>query len=387
MIIKPLRFGFAFSVCLLVFACQAAWAQAPAAPVIQAKSWLLLDLTTGQSLASQDVDAKVAPASLTKLMTAYLVFGALKDGRIKLDQRPVVSPLAYKAEGSRMFVDPAKPATVEDLLSGMIVQSGNDATIILAEAVAGAEATFVDLMNKEAQKMGLANTQFRNTTGLPDPQHYSTARDLATLAQQLIRDFPDRYPLYSRKEFRYNEITQPNRNRLLFIDPSVDGLKTGHTEAAGFCLIASARREQAGGVSRRLLSVLLGANSEGARAIESQKLLNFGFQNFEAVKVFSAGAPVGQYRVWKGRTELIGGGFQNDIIVTVPKGMGDKIKSEITRTEPLMAPIAKDQKVGALKVSLGDKVLAEAPLVALTAAEQAGWLGRTWDSVRLMIGK
>ncbi len=356
-------------------------------PNIQAKSWLLLDLSSGQILSSQDADSKFAPASLTKLMTAYIVFGALKDGRIKLDQRPSVSSLAYKAEGSRMFVDPAKPATVEELLSGMIVQSGNDATIILAEAVAGVETTFVDLMNKEAKKMGLANSQFRNSTGLPDAQHYSTARDLSVLAQALIRDFPDRYPLYSRKEYRYNDITQPNRNRLLFIDPSVDGLKTGHTEAAGFCLIASAKRDQGVGVSRRLLSVLLGATSEGSRAIESQKLLNFGFQNFETVKVFPAGAVAGQYRVWKSSVEQLAGGFDQDVTVTVPKGLGEKVKAEITRTEPLMAPIAKSQQIGLLKVKLDDKVLAERPLLALNAAEQAGWFGRTWDSLRLMVGK
>ncbi len=356
-------------------------------PNIQAKSWLLLDLSSGQILSSQDADSKFAPASLTKLMTAYLVFGALKDGRIKLDQRPTVSSLAYKAEGSRMFVDPAKPATVEELLSGMIVQSGNDATIILAEAVAGVESTFVELMNKEAKKMGLVNSQFRNSTGLPDAQHYSTARDLSVLTHALIRDYPDRYPLYSRKEYRYNDITQPNRNRLLFIDPSVDGLKTGHTEAAGFCLIASAKRDQGAGVSRRLLSVLLGATSEGSRAIESQKLLNFGFQNFETVKVFPAGAAAGQYRVWKSSVEQLAGGFDQDVTVTVPKGLGEKVKAEITRTEPLMAPIAKNQQIGLLKVKLDDKVLAERPLLALSAAEQAGWLGRTWDGLRLMLGK
>ena len=387
---KPVDFGFprlnslfflALSLC-----CSLALAQVPP-PVIQAKSWVLLDLSTGQTLTAQDADAKVAPASLTKLMTAYLVFGALKEGRIKLDQRPSVSPLAYKAEGSRMFVDPAKPALVEELLNGMIVQSGNDATIILAEAVAGTEAVFAEQMNKEARRMGMSNTSFRNSTGLPDAQHYSTARDLAILAQNLIRDFPDRYPYYSKKEYRYNDITQPNRNRLLFIDPSVDGLKTGHTDAAGFCLIASARRDQGGGVSRRLLSVLLGAASEPARAIESQKLLNYGFQNFDAVKVFPAGAVAGQYRVWKGQVEQISGGFARDVMVTVPKGMGDKLKAEITRTEPLVAPIAKDQAIGLLKVRLDDKVLAERPLVALNAAEQAGWFGRTWDSLRLMIGK
>lgn len=376
-----------FSAALLAaLASDLARAQVPA-PVIQARSWVLVDLSSGQTLVSQDADTKVAPASLTKLMTAYLVFGALRDGRIKMDQRPPVSPLAYKAEGSRMFVDPAKPATVEELLNGMIVQSGNDATIILAEAVAGSEPVFAELMNKEARRMGLSNTSFRNSTGLPDAQHYSTARDLAVLAQSLIRDFPDRYPLYSRKEYRYNDITQPNRNRLLFIDPSVDGLKTGHTEAAGYCLIASARRDMGNGQNRRLLTVLLGAASEPARAIESQKLLNHGFQNFDAVRVFAAGKPASQYRVWKSSVDQIDGGFGQDVVVTVPRGTGDRLKAEITRNEPLMAPIAKDQQIGLLRVRLDDKVLAERPLVALSPAPQAGWFGRTWDSLRLMMGK
>ena len=375
----------AFLLCLSLFA-SPGYAQVPA-PTVAAKSWMLVDLSSGQALATQDADNKFAPASLTKLMSAYLVFAALKEGRLKMDQRPAVSPLAYKAEGSRMFVDPAKPATVDELLNGMIVQSGNDATIILAEAVSGTEPVFVELMNKEAKRMGLSNTQFRNSSGLPDAQHYSTARDLSVLAQNLIRDFPDRYPLYSKKEYRYNDITQPNRNRLLFIDPTVDGLKTGHTEAAGFCLIASAKREQSPGFSRRLLSVLLGASSEATRAIESQKLLNYGFQNYDAVKVFSAGQSVGQYKVWKSQVEQVSGGFDQEIVMTVPKGAGEKLKTEVTRSEPLLAPIAKNQKIGMVRISLEGKVLMERPLVALTEAPQAGWFGRTWDSLRLMIGK
>jgi serine-type D-Ala-D-Ala carboxypeptidase (penicillin-binding protein 5/6) len=361
-------------------------AQAVPAPQIQAKSWMLIDMSSGHILSSQDADSKLAPASLTKLMTAYLAFNALKEGRIKLDQRPSVSPLAYKAEGSRMFVDPAKPATVEELLNGMIVQSGNDASIILAEAIAGTEAVFAEQMNKEAKRMGLVSTQFRNATGLPDAQHYSTARDLAVLAQHLIRDFPDRYPLYAKKEFRYNDITQPNRNRLLFIDPTVDGLKTGHTEAAGFCLIASAKRDQDGG-SRRLVSVLLGASSESARAIESQKLLNYGFQNFESHRVFAAGKQAAEYKVYKAKLPMMSAGFLQDVIVTIPKGSASKVKAEITRNEPFVAPIAKDQKVGMLKVKLEDQVLAERPLVALSGAETAGWFGRTWDALQLMMGK
>jgi D-alanyl-D-alanine carboxypeptidase (penicillin-binding protein 5/6) len=321
-------------------------------------------------------------------MTAYLAFAALKEKRLTPDQRPPVSPAAWKAIGSRMFVDPAKPAMVEELLRGMIVQSGNDASIILAEAVAGSEDVFAQRMNQEAQRMGLKNTQFRNATGLPDPQHYSTARDLATLATRLIQDFPQNYALYSEKEYTYNNIRQPNRNRLLFVDPSVDGVKTGHTDAAGFCLIASSRREQPGaGFQRRLLSVVLGAASEAARAIESQKLLNWGFQNFDAVRVFAKGQPAGTYPVWKGAANEVKAGFDGDVFVTVPKGQAGAVKAEIERVQPLVAPVAKGQRIGTLRVKLGDQVLAERPLLALDAVEQAGMFGRAWDTIRLWMAK
>ena len=362
-------------------------AQMPA-PSLAARSWLLVDVTTGQSLAASDADRKVEPASLTKLMTAYLVFSALKEKRLTLEQRPPVSQAAWKAIGSRMFVDPAKPATVDELLHGMIIQSGNDASIILAEAIAGSEEAFAQLMNREAQRMGLTNTQFRNATGLPDPQHYSTARDLATLATRLIVDFPQNYGLYSQKEYAYNGIRQPNRNRLLFIDPTVDGVKTGHTEAAGFCLIASSRREQPGaGFQRRLLSVVLGTASEAARAIESQKLLNFGYQGYDAVRLFGKDQAAGSYQVWKGAANEVKAGFAGEVIVAVPKGQTGAVKAEIERTQPLVAPIAQGQRIGTLRVKLGDQVIAERPLVALAAVEPAGMLGRAWDSLRLWIGR
>jgi len=362
-------------------------AQIPA-PSLAARSWLLLDVTTGQSLAASDADRKVEPASLTKLMTAYLVFAALKEKRLTLEQRPPVSQAAWKAIGSRMFVDPAKPATVDELLHGMIIQSGNDASIILAEAVAGSEEAFAQLMNREAQRMGLTNTQFRNATGLPDPQHYSTARDLATLATRLIVDFPQNYGLYAQKEYAYNGIRQPNRNRLLFIDPSVDGVKTGHTEAAGFCLIASSRREQPGaGFQRRLLSVVLGAASEAARAIESQKLLNFGYQGYDAVRLFGKDQAAGSYQVWKGAANEVKAGFAGEVIVAVPKGQTGAVKAEIERTQPLVAPIAQGQRIGTLRVKLGDQVVAERPLLALAAVEPAGIVGRAWDTLRLWLGK
>lgn len=360
-------------------------AQVPA-PDVAARSWLLMDMTTHTVLYSQLPDERVEPASLTKLMTAYVVFDSLEKKRLTLTQRPPVSTQAYKAIGSRMFVEPRSPATVEELLNGLIVQSGNDAAIVLAEAVAGTEAQFAELMNAEAKRLGMTNSNFMNASGLPDPSHYSTARDLATLAMQLIEDFPDYYKMYSQKEYTYNKIRQPNRNRLLFTDPSVDGFKTGHTDAAGYCLISSAKREQPGsGFSRRVLSVLMGATSESSRAVESQKLLNYAFQNFDVVQVYKKGAEVGSYQVWKGKSPEVKVGFAQDVMVTVPKAQVASVKGEIERMEPLVAPIARGQKIGTVRVRLGGNVISEAPVVALEAVEPAGWFGRTWDTIRLWI--
>ena len=373
---------------LAALALPGAAAAQPSSPVLAAKAWLLIDTGSSQVLAENDADARVEPASLTKLMTAYLAFEALRDKRITLEQRPPVSMSAYKAIGSRMFVDPSKPATVDELLHGMIIQSGNDASIILAEAIAGTEPAFAEMMNREAQRMGLKATHFKNATGLPDPEHYSTARDLAVIASRVIQDFPDFYRLYSQKEYTYNNIRQPNRNRLLSIDPSVDGMKTGHTDAAGYCLISSARRQQAGdGFARRLLSVVLGASSDAARAMESQKLLNFGFQNFDAVRVHAHDQAVGSYRVWKGKEDEVQGGFTSDVVVTVPRGQAQRIKGEIERIEPLVAPITKGQRIGILRVRLDDQVIAERPLVALKDVDEGGWFGRLWDGLRLLISR
>lgn len=360
----------------------------PASPALAAKAWLLIETDSGQVLAEHEADARFEPASLTKLMTAYLAFEALRDKRITLEQRPAVSTAAYKAVGSRMFVDPAKPATVEELLRGMIIQSGNDASIILAEAIAGTEQAFAEMMNREARRMGLTSTQFRNATGLPDPEHYSSARDLAVIATHVIQDFPDHYRLYSQKEYTYNNIRQPNRNRLLSIDPSVDGMKTGFTDAAGYCLISSARRAQAGGgFERRLLSVVLGTSSDAARAMESQKLLNFGFQNFDAVRVHAHDQSIGTYRVWKGKENEVAGGFTKDVVVTVPRGQAQRISGEVERIEPLVAPITKGQRIGILRVRLDDRVITERPLIALKDIDEGGWFGRLWDGLRLMISR
>jgi D-alanyl-D-alanine carboxypeptidase (penicillin-binding protein 5/6) len=335
-------------------------------------------------LADHLADQRVDPASLTKLLTAYLSFAAIRDGTLKLDHRPPVSEAAWKAIGSRMFIEPNKPATVEELLNGMIVQSGNDASIALAEAVAGSEAVFAQRMNREAQRLGMTASSFRNATGLPDPQHYSTAADLARLATRLIDDFPQFYAYYAKREYAYNGIRQPNRNRLLTIDPTVDGLKTGHTDAAGWCLIASAKREQQpGGFSRRLLTVVIGAPSESARIVESQKLLNWGFQSFDAVRLFTSGKAAGTYEVWKGSSSSVTGGFEREITVSVPKGQADQVRAEIERLQPLLAPIARGQRIGTVRVKLGDQILAEQPMVALGAVDSAGFVGRQWDAVRL----
>jgi D-alanyl-D-alanine carboxypeptidase (penicillin-binding protein 5/6) len=366
-------------------AVPSAQAQVPA-PEIAARSWLLMDMTTHTVLYSRLPDERVEPASLTKLMTAYVVFDWLKQKRLTLTQRPPVSTFAYKAIGSRMFVEPKSPATVEELLNGLIVQSGNDAAIVLAEAVGGSEPQFAEIMNAEAKRLGMVNSNFTNASGLPSPDHYSTARDLAILAMRLIEDHPDYYRMYSQKEYTYNNIKQPNRNRLLFTDPSVDGFKTGHTDAAGYCLISSARREQPGsGFSRRILSVLLGASSENSRAIESQKLLNYGFQNFDAVQLYKKGAAVGSYQVWKGQAPEIKAGFGEDVMVTVPKSQVSAVKGEIERMEPLVAPIAAGQKIGTLRIRLANNILAERPVIALEAMEPAGWFGRAWDTIRLWI--
>ena len=353
--------------------------QQPVAPTLAAKSWLLVESASGQELAAQAADNRLDPASLTKLMTAYLTFSALKQGTIKLDQMVVVSEKAWRQEGSRMFIKVGTQVKVEDLIKGMIIQSGNDACVALAELIAGSEENFAQMMNKEAQRLGMKGTSFRNAAGLPDPNHYTTARDLATLAGALIRDFPEDYAkYYSLKEFTYNNIKQPNRNRLLWLDPSVDGVKTGHTEAAGYCLISSAKRD-----SRRLLAVVLGSTSHTVRAQESLKLLNFGFQAYEAVKVVAKDQPVSDLKVWKGKENTVKAGFRNDLVVAVPKGLGAKVKTELVANPTLIAPIAAGQKLGTLKVNIDDKPFGEYPVVALGEVPAAGIFGRAIDSMRL----
>jgi D-alanyl-D-alanine carboxypeptidase (penicillin-binding protein 5/6) len=387
----------AFLLCLTLAA--PALAQMPQPPEVAAKSYLLLDMTSNQVLAERDADAPSDPASLTKLMTGYIVFAALRDKKIGIDQQITVSVRAWnerKAGGSLMFIEPRSQPKVSDLLRGMIVNSGNDASVALAEAVGGTVENFVDLMNRQAQAWGLKNTQFKNVTGLTEPGHHSTARDMSVIAAHIINEFPEYYTIYSIRKYRFDGApasNENNRNVLLLRDPSVDGMKTGHTDAAGYCLVASAAREfpnlaqsGTGGGKRRLLSVLLNTTSANARADESQRLLNWGFTAFEAVRLFEAGQAIVSPPVWKGSSSEAHLGTTGALFVTVPKGDAAKLQTRVERTDPLVAPLAKGQRVGTLKVNLpSGTTVAEAPLLVQEEVPLAGILGRAWDSIRLWI--
>ncbi|CAM2182377.1 D-alanyl-D-alanine carboxypeptidase DacC [Paraburkholderia sacchari] len=372
-----------------LLASASAFAQVPP-PAVNARSWVLMDATANQVLASGNADERVEPASLTKLMTAYLVFEALQAKKITMEQ--IVTPSEgvrrVRTDESRMFIEANKPVSVHDLVYGMIVQSGNDAAIALAELVGGSEANFVNMMNAEAQKLGMAHTHFADVNGMPDPNHYTTAGDLATLSTRMIRDYPEYYSIFSVKEFKYNNIKQPNRNRLLWIDPTVDGLKTGHTKAAGYCLIASAKRPLAGGGDRRLVSVMMGEQKEHDRVQDSLKMLNYGYSAYDSTRIYAANQAVATPRVYKGATDSVKVGVKKDQFVTLPKGAADKAKPQVEITTPLIAPLADGQQVGTAKfVGADGKVLAQFPLVALQAVPQAGIAGRVWDSLMLMFNK
>jgi len=359
-------------------------------PAVNARSWVLIDATSNQVLASGNADARVEPASLTKLMTAYLVFDALATKKISMDQ--IVTPSeAVRRVGtdeSRMFIEADKPVSVHDLVYGLIIQSGNDAAIALAELVGGSEANFVTMMNAEAQKMGMTHTHFADVNGMPDPQHYTSAGDLAILSARMIRDFPEYYSIFSVKAFTYNKIKQPNRNRLLWLDPTVDGLKTGHTEAAGYCLIASAKRPSADGSNRRLVSVMMGEDKEHDRVTDSMKMLDYGYQAYAAVRLFHGGQALQTPRVYKGTAIQVKVGVQADQFVTVPRGQANTFKTEVSLNEPLIAPLAVGQQVGVAKVVSADgKEIASVPVVALDAVPEAGFLSRLWDSMLLTFNK
>ena len=362
---------------------------APVPPEIAARNYLLVDVTAGQVLGAKDVDAPVEQASLTKLMSAYVVFDALRAKKITLEQKMPVSERAWKMPGSRMFIDPKMQVPVNDLISGMIIQSGNDATMALAEAVGGTAENFVKMMNDQAKALGMKNTAYKNPEGLTEPGHLTTARDLSILAQRLMHDFPEYMHYYATKHYAYPGTPASNgnnRNALLFRDPTVDGLKTGHTNAAGYCLVATSKRDLPNVGQRRLLSIVLGTASEKARANESQKLLNWGYTAYDAVKLFDADQPVATPAVWKGAANSVKiGKAGGAMVVTVPAGSGGKLTTEVVRQDPLIAPIAKGQSMGVLKVKMGADTVAEVPLVALEAVEQAGFFGRIWDTIRLWI--
>jgi D-alanyl-D-alanine carboxypeptidase (penicillin-binding protein 5/6) len=384
------RMALAVLVPVALLSATAAQAQV-APPAVTARSWVLVDTTSNQVLASGNPDERVEPASLTKLMTAYLVFDALKTKKITMEQIDVPGESVRRVghDESRMFIEANKPVSVHDLVYGMIVQSGNDAAIALAELIGGSESNFVNMMNVEAQKMGMKHTHFADVNGMPDPQHYTTAGDLAVLSTHLIRDFPEYYSIFAVREFTYNKIKQPNRNRLLWIDPTVDGLKTGHTQAAGYCLIASAKRPLANApeVSRRLVTVMMGEPKERARVQDSLKMLNYGYQAYDALRLYKAGQVIDTPRVFKGESSTVKIGVKANQFVTVPKGIAGQIKPVLERKDPLIAPIADGQQVGTVKVMAGQQVIAQFPVVALAAVPEAGIFGRLWDSALLMFQK
>ena len=390
--IQPLTI---FLICIVGLASLSVWAQTPvlnqapvpnsntarpvpAAPQLGAKSYLLVDFNSQRILVEHNADMRVEPASITKLMTAYVVFSELDQGNITLEETVPISERAWRTGGSRMFVDPSMQVSVEDLIRGMVIQSGNDASVALAEHVAGSEEAFASLMNHYAELLGLTGTNFINATGLPDPDHYTTARDIALLSAATVRDFPDYYPWYAEKEFTFNKIRQHNRNTLLWRDPAIDGLKTGHTEAAGYCLAASAKRD-----GMRLVSAVMGSASESSRASESQTLLNYGFRFYETVQLYEAARELASGRVWKGLDEEVTLGLSAPLFVTIPRGRYDDLEAQVEIEPQLSAPLEAGQIVGSINVQLGDELIASRDLVTLSAVAEAGFFGRSWDGMKL----
>jgi len=350
----------------------------PAAPQLGAKSYILVDFNSDRILVENNPDMPVEPASITKLMTAYVVFSELDQGNITLEDLVPISERAWRTGGSRMFIDPSMQVSVEDLIRGMVIQSGNDASVALAEYVAGSEEAFASLMNHYGEQLGMKDTHFVNSTGLPDPDHYTTARDIAILSAATIRNFPDFYTWYSEKEFTFNGIRQHNRNTLLWRDPAIDGLKTGHTEAAGYCLAASAMQD-----GMRLVSAVMGASSESSRASESQTLLNFGFRFYETVQLYQAGTELASARVWKGLSDEVTLGLVEPLFVTIPRGRYDELEAQVQIDPELSAPLEAGQLVGTINVQLGEELIASRDLVTLSAVEEAGFFGSSWDSMKL----
>ncbi|MFV3306423.1 D-alanyl-D-alanine carboxypeptidase family protein [Pseudomonas sp. NY15181] len=368
------------SLLVLLSAPVASWAAevVPAAPQLAAKAWVLMDGASGQILVENAGDERLPPASLTKLMTAYIATKEIEGGRIGENDQVTVSEHAWRTGGSRMFIKVGSQVSVSDLLHGIIIQSGNDASVALAEHIAGSEDAFADMMNTTAQKLGMANSHFMDATGLPNPEHYSSAKDMALLARAIIYGEPTHYAIYAQKEFLWNNIKQPNRNLLLWRDKTVDGLKTGHTDEAGYCLVASAVRD-----GQRMIAVVFGTNSEQARAAETQKLLTYGFRFFESQTFYKKGAELTKAMVWKGSEHEVKAGLSEDLTMTVPRGQLKQLQANMVVEPSLMAPIQQGQVIGKVEVKLGDKVVRTSDLVALNAVEEGGFFRRIWDSLRL----
>ena len=354
----------------------------PAAPTLSANSYILVDFNSDHVLVESNPDMRVDPASITKVMTSYIVFSELASGNIKLTDTVTVSETAWRTGGSRMFIEPSMEPTIEQLIKGMVIQSGNDASVALAEHLAGTEEAFAGLMNHYATQLGMTNSHFMNSTGLPHENHFTTARDVATLSIALIEDFPDYYPWYSEKEYSFNNIRQHNRNNLLWRDPAVDGLKTGHTEAAGYCLAASAKRD-----GMRLVSVVLGSGSETTRVNESQSLLNYGFRFFETIQLYKAGQELAQGKVWKGEEEQIRLGIRDELFITIPRGRYDDLDAQVEMRPELIAPITEGEEVGQISIRLEDSEITSRGLIALETIPEAGFFGRTWDGMSMWFGE
>ncbi len=353
----------------------------PAAPSLSAKSYILVDFNSGEVLVESNPDMRVEPASITKIMTSYVVFEELVGGNLKLSDKVNVSETAWRTIGSRMFIEPGMEVTVEQLVKGMVIQSGNDASVALAEHLAGTEEAFASLMNHYAEQLGMTNSRFMNATGLPQEDHYTTARDVALLSVALITDFPEYYRWYSEKEYSFNNIRQHNRNNLLWRDPAVDGLKTGHTQSAGYSLAASAKRD-----GMRLISVVMSSGSESSRASESQSLLNYGFRFFETVQLYQAGQELALGKVWKGKDEQVRLGIRDELFVTIPRGRYDDLDARVEMRPELIAPLTKGEEVGRISVRIGDDEIASRSLVTLAAVAEAGFFGRAWDGMSMWVG-
>lgn len=376
---KTIQFVFFSSLLLLFSTAHAVVTPNPTAPTVVAKSYILQDFESGRVIAELNSDQRLPPASITKLMTAYVVSHELQMGNIALEDEVLISEKAWRMVGSRSFIEVNTKVPVEVLLRGMIIQSGNDAAVALAEHIAGSEETFAQMMNQYAQQLGMVNTNYRNSTGLPDPDHYTTARDISTLSAAIIRDFPDHYKWYAEKEFTYNNITQHNRNKLLWRDNSIDGLKTGHTEEAGYCLAASAKRGD-----MRLISVVLGTRSENARAQETQKLMNYGFRFFETHALYQSQAKIVDTKIWKGAEKQLALGLEHSLSVTVPRGRYKELVATTNIQEPVIAPVMAGTQLGEVEIRLGEELISTQPLIALQTVEQGSWWRRVIDALLML---